>query len=467
MGGVFISYRRADSPAYARSLADALSRHFGADHVFFDRDGIEAGARFPAVIGQALDSCQVLLALIGPGWLKAHDEAGRRRLDDSKDFVHREIVTALGRPGVVVIPILLNTATMPAASHLPKPLAQLAERNARRLGDESWGDQVEGLITELEKLVPPLAVVTVLPSPSERRPLAAELEVVPAATGTIERHSGNERLSRVALSRELWGEPDGGPFDFRRNHSKIAARLATTGERVREHLSAAQALVPDYPARFAAPAPRVGILRVKLQVFVTVRNSGTESGGITFRSSGMREVHPDVLQEAGGWATYSVHVDAETRHEVPPGTPIRIPLTVWLSWDRKSTAYLGSAVDSTHAVGIARVSRAFADFLCQPITGINVDTLSDDGHANSAELTICIVDAHTNLVIDPLDVDELERHTKFLDNAISAEQAAQIRRSEIANQLAQLQKAAAGYPVEAEFSGRGQERTRTNSFSTA
>jgi hypothetical protein len=88
-------------------------------------------------------------------------------------------------------------------------------------------------------------------SPSERRPLAAELEVVPAAAGTIERYSGNERLSRVALSRELWGEPDGGPFDFRRNHSKTAARLATTSERVREHLSAARrwspTTLPDSP----------------------------------------------------------------------------------------------------------------------------------------------------------------------------------------------------------------------------
>jgi TPR repeat protein len=154
LGGVFISYRRSDSAAAAGRLADTLIRHFGADQVFFDRDGIEAGAAFPEVIQRVLDSCQVLLAVIGPQWLWAHDAAGRRRLDDPEDCVHREIASALGRADAHVIPILLNGVPMPPADHLPEPLAELAVRNARHFNDESWRDQIHGLTVFLETLIP-------------------------------------------------------------------------------------------------------------------------------------------------------------------------------------------------------------------------------------------------------------------------------------------------------------------------
>jgi hypothetical protein len=78
MGGIFISYRRGDSgPHVAGRLRDALIQHLGAEQVFRDRDIINPGERFPGVIEQAVESCDALLALIGPTWLSITDDAGR------------------------------------------------------------------------------------------------------------------------------------------------------------------------------------------------------------------------------------------------------------------------------------------------------------------------------------------------------------------------------------------------------
>ena len=131
MGGIFISYRREDSGPYAGRLRDALSRHFGAEQVFRDIDSINPGERFPRMIEQEVGSCDALLAVIGPTWLAVTDDAGRRRLDDPDDYVRLEIATALGRSDVLVIPVLVGATSMPAAADLPKPLAALAECNAR------------------------------------------------------------------------------------------------------------------------------------------------------------------------------------------------------------------------------------------------------------------------------------------------------------------------------------------------
>src|SRR6202000_2366919 len=70
-GGIFISYRRAESGHVAGRLADRLVDHFGAGRVFIDVEAIDPGADFAEVIERAVDSCAVLLAVIGPTWLLA------------------------------------------------------------------------------------------------------------------------------------------------------------------------------------------------------------------------------------------------------------------------------------------------------------------------------------------------------------------------------------------------------------
>lgn len=106
-GGIFVSYRRQETSHLAGRLYDRLADRFGENQVFIDVDTIEPGVDFTEEIFRAVASCIVLLAVIGPAWLTATDERGRRRLDDPDDIVRLEVEAALGR-GVRVIPILVE-----------------------------------------------------------------------------------------------------------------------------------------------------------------------------------------------------------------------------------------------------------------------------------------------------------------------------------------------------------------------
>src|SRR5215470_7940466 len=124
---LFINYRREDTAPYAGRLYDRLIQHFGEDQVFMDVDQIEPGEDFVEVIDRRVGTCDVAIVAIGPRWLDATDESGKRRLDDEEDFVRMEIVAALQR-NVLVIPVLVDGARMPRKQDLPEPLAPLSRR---------------------------------------------------------------------------------------------------------------------------------------------------------------------------------------------------------------------------------------------------------------------------------------------------------------------------------------------------
>ena len=85
MAGVFISYRREDSAAYAGRLYDHLSARFGAERVFMDIDTIRPGDDFVQVISDKVAACDVLIVVNGKRWLTTPDSRGRRRLEDRND----------------------------------------------------------------------------------------------------------------------------------------------------------------------------------------------------------------------------------------------------------------------------------------------------------------------------------------------------------------------------------------------
>ena len=153
MGGIFINYRREDSQGESLHLFDDLKQPFGADHVFMDVTGIDPGKDFRKVIDGAVGACDVLIAVIGKKWLGEVDEAGKRRLDDPKDFVRLEIAAALRRD-VAVIPVLVQGAEMPRSDQFPAELEALAWRNAFELRHNRWNIDVGELVKALEKVVP-------------------------------------------------------------------------------------------------------------------------------------------------------------------------------------------------------------------------------------------------------------------------------------------------------------------------
>jgi hypothetical protein len=152
MAGVFISYRREDSPGHAGRLFDRVRARFGARTVFMDVTAIDAGVDFVDAIERAVGACDVLLAVIGPQWSSAADHVGRRRLDSPTDFVRVEIGGALKR-NVRVVPVLVDGARLPSPSELPDDLQPLLRRNAVELRDPRWDADVEQLLSALEPIV--------------------------------------------------------------------------------------------------------------------------------------------------------------------------------------------------------------------------------------------------------------------------------------------------------------------------
>ncbi len=150
MSGVFISYRREETAAYAGRIRDRLVQEFGQDQIFMDIDTIELGVDFTKVIDEAVAEVDVLLCIIGRNWLTIKDGNGKPRIDDPTDFVHLEIANAIKRD-IRVIPILVKNAEMPTAHQLPPDLLLLSKRNTLKLSDTRFHTDVDQLIKSIQK----------------------------------------------------------------------------------------------------------------------------------------------------------------------------------------------------------------------------------------------------------------------------------------------------------------------------
>lgn len=149
---IFISYRHKDTEAYAGRLHEVLVRNFGADDVFMDIFSIRPGDEFERAIQRAAASCVVMLVLIGNDWLQASATDGRRRLDDNRDYVRREVTAALDRRAWLV-PVLVQEASLPRRAELPWEMGRLVSRQAVRLSARHWETDAHDLIRTLSPLL--------------------------------------------------------------------------------------------------------------------------------------------------------------------------------------------------------------------------------------------------------------------------------------------------------------------------
>lgn len=155
---IFINYRTGDSHSYAALLYTGLTHEFGERNVFLDCESIPAGADFVAELVRRVRSAQVVLAVIGPRWLAIDESTGRRRIDDPGDWIRRELVEAFTH-GVRVVPVLTDAAALPADAELPRDIAALSGRQARRLRCKEPAADLARLISDLADLDPTLAEV--------------------------------------------------------------------------------------------------------------------------------------------------------------------------------------------------------------------------------------------------------------------------------------------------------------------
>jgi tetratricopeptide (TPR) repeat protein len=146
----FINYRRDDSPGTAGRLHDRLAQAFGRNNLFMDVDHIPAGVDFTEYLHSQVAACDVFLVVIGPNWLDAKDDDGRRRFDNPDDFVTIEIAGALARK-IRVIPVLVDGARTPKADKLPDSIKPLVRRNAVEVRNTQFGRDAEMLTNKVRE----------------------------------------------------------------------------------------------------------------------------------------------------------------------------------------------------------------------------------------------------------------------------------------------------------------------------
>jgi transcription termination factor Rho len=233
--GVFLSYRREDAAPYARLLQIQLSQRIPEAQVFIDLDSIEPGLDFAEVIREAVDSCAVLVALIGHQWVTLADEEGRRRVDNPDDYVRFEIQTALER-GVRVIPVLVNGAKPLQHQQLPIELHKFARLNAFELSYSRYEYDAGRLLDLIQRV---LAEVRDLPGtdrPARSGPIVAQPPPEQADRQEKEQPEGDvqgqlEPLHAPGQGEELPGQE---PDDQKRQHDTLHGPAAPSDGRFPE-----------------------------------------------------------------------------------------------------------------------------------------------------------------------------------------------------------------------------------------
>lgn len=146
---IFISYRRADSQAITDRIHDRLADAFGDKNVFQDVFDIKYGLDFRKVLQEQVSACDVLLVIIGTTWasIKEFDEetgkeTDKPRLFNPDDFVRIEVETGLAhQESTLLIPVLVNGASMPSPKKLPDSIQALTFLNAVTVRNNPYFDE--------------------------------------------------------------------------------------------------------------------------------------------------------------------------------------------------------------------------------------------------------------------------------------------------------------------------------------
>src|SRR5271154_960107 len=182
MPKISISYRRADSEAMTGRIFDRLISHFGKDAIFRDIDDIPPGIDFRVHINETLRKTNILLAIVGPGWLGALS-GGLDRIHEESDPVRVEVETALRRR-VPIIPILIGSTRMPSSDQLPPSLKDFAFRNAVKLDTgQDFDYHMDRLIRAMDAILgqtsksPPSGETKIPAGPAKSSPPSRETKI--------------------------------------------------------------------------------------------------------------------------------------------------------------------------------------------------------------------------------------------------------------------------------------------------
>lgn len=147
---IFMSYRREDSAWAAGRIYDYLEHSLGDGHVFRDIESIPVGKRWRKEIETALESCHLLIAVIGKNW--AINQNDVNRFSDPNDLVRFEISAALKRE-IHIFPILIDGVESPKKDSLPDDLQGLVDFQAIEISSKDFKEKVNQLVKQIKKTV--------------------------------------------------------------------------------------------------------------------------------------------------------------------------------------------------------------------------------------------------------------------------------------------------------------------------
>jgi len=145
---IFISYRRADNPDFVERIRDWFAWKYGRDSVFMDFDTIPPFTPFANFIRDKVRECDLLVAVIGPSWIKTLQE--RIQNADDEDYVRTEIRLALelNKP---IAPLCIKKSTIPSARDLPPDLRPMLDYNSAHLDSgRHFLDNIEMILNAVE-----------------------------------------------------------------------------------------------------------------------------------------------------------------------------------------------------------------------------------------------------------------------------------------------------------------------------
>lgn len=153
---IFISYRRDDDAARAVMLDRIISGAFNEParppkvRVYRDTSA-RLGVSWPQELCDRCSSSDIILVVIGPNWLMARDQHGRRRIDQADDWVRQEIELARDR---TVIPIAFGGTRIPPPEALPEAISYLSSRQGASVRDEFADTDLQPVLLAIEKQLP-------------------------------------------------------------------------------------------------------------------------------------------------------------------------------------------------------------------------------------------------------------------------------------------------------------------------
>lgn len=347
---LFLSYRRRDCASWATLLSNELKRRVDGLRLFQDVDNIPFGLSFRDVIVEELRQCDGVLVLVGPQW-----DPGR--LVSPSDPVRLEIETAR-ELGLILIPVLVDGATMPRTEELPDELEWLAFVNAApvRPAPDFDGDLDRLIRRGLTPLAERSAQKRADPVADGPEPPRSEpVEVGPAEAGTPATRP-ETRVRALAVAVALAIGLGGGAWLLTPRPPEGTVRGAPKR---------------DEPASADAPAPA--------RAASSARADSDEEAN---RERGPRVMYPDWLMEGSG----AFRADGRVLRGVAVASGIRNASLARVTATHRARAELSKVFDTYRAALVTRlVASSDAGFLAKDRSLDTVEQVLRTVSANLAQ----------------------------------------------------------------------------------